>query len=135
ASSRGTPRLGLDQAAERFKRELIAVRPEPENAATGGEADIGMMAKGLATENVRQVHLDDRQLGGVERVEDRDRGVGEGTGVQDDPVGLLARLVDPVDKLALVVGLAEVDLEIERGGAREAALLDIGQRVVAVGRR
>ena len=43
------------------------------------------------------------------RVEDGDRGVGVGAGVEDDAVGLLARLLDPVDQLALRVGLAEVD--------------------------
>ncbi len=81
------------------------------------------------------MHLDDRQIGGVQRVEDRHRGMGQRAGVDDDAVGRLARLMDPIDELAFVVGLAEIDRQIERRGARQAALLDIGQRIIAIGRR
>ena len=45
------------------------------------------------------------------------------------------RLLDPVDELALVVCLPKVDLQIERCGAGEAALLDIGERVASINRR
>ncbi len=81
------------------------------------------------------MHFDDRQIGGVQRVEDRHRGVGQRAGVQDDAVSRLARLVNPVDELALVVGLAEIDRQIERRSPRQATLLEIGQGVVAIGRR
>ncbi len=45
-----------------------------------------------------------------ERVENGNRGMRVGAGVQDDAAGPLPRLLDPVDELALGVGLAEVRL-------------------------
>ena len=94
-----------------------------------------MVAKILAAENIRQMHLDHRQLGGVQRVEDRHRGMRQRAGIEDDAVGQLARLLDPIDQLPLVVRLAELDRQIERVAPRDAALFEIGQRVVPVGRR
>src|ERR1700752_3766219 len=94
-----------------------------------------MMAKALAPEDVRQVPLDDRQPGGGERVEQRDRGMGQRTRVQNDAVGRFARLLDPVDQLPFMIGLPEIDLEAECSGPGGAALLDIAERVLPVYRR
>ena len=44
-------------------------------------------------------------------------------------------LIRSLAKLLDETGLAEIDRQIERFGARQAALLDIGQGVVAIGRR
>ena len=114
--------FGFEQCGERLDRQLVALRPEPADDAGGGKAHIRMMPEALAPEDIRQMHLDDRQVGGIERVEDRDRRMGESAGVEDDAVGGLARLVDPIDQLALVVGLAEIDRQVERRGAGLAAL-------------
>ena len=93
-----------------------------------------MVAKALAPEDVRQVDLDDREFGGEKGVEHSDRSVGQRTRVENNPLGRFAGLLDPVDQLALVIGLAEVDLEAECRGARRAALLDVAERVMAVDR-
>ena len=75
-----------------------------------------MMAKRLARMNVGDVQLDQQHAGALDRVVQRDRGVGVGAGVEDD-AGERARgvraagLVDPVDELALVVRLPEVEDE------------------------
>ena len=45
---------------------------------------------------------------------------------------LVAGLLDPVDQLALVVGLAEVDLEPERLAGLPAVLLDVVERLAAI---
>ena len=136
SSHRGaSPASASIRLAIASKRQLVALRPEPEDAAIRREADIGMMPEALAPEDVGQMHLDDRHVGGLERVVDGDRGMGQRAGVEDDAVGRLARLLDPVDELAFVVGLAEIDRQVERLRARQAALLDIGQRVIAIGRR
>src|ERR1051326_561934 len=103
ASSGGLGRFEFDDAGECLERELVAVGPETADDSAGCEADIGMMAEALAPEDVREMNLDDRQIGGVERVEDRDGGMRQGAGIDDDAVGGLARLVDPVDQHALVV--------------------------------
>src|SRR5215469_2595647 len=78
------------------------------------------------------MYLDDRQLCRGERVEDGDRGVSIGAGIQDDAVGILPRLLDPVDELSLMVRLAEIDAEPERLAAFDAGLLDFGQGLVAI---
>src|SRR5262249_29881825 len=95
-------------------------------------ADIGVVAEGLAPIDVGEMDLDDRQLGGGKRVHERDRGVRVGAGIEDDAVGGLPRLVDPIDKLALVVRLPAVELEAQLGGTLEAGLLDVGERLPAV---
>ena len=87
----GLARFTLDQARDRVERELVALRPQPADHPVGGKADIGMMAKTLAPEDVRQMHLDDRQPGRRERVEYRDRGVGQSSGVENNPLGRFSR--------------------------------------------
>jgi hypothetical protein len=53
-------------------------------------------------------------------------------GVEDDAIGRFTRFMNPIDKLAFVVGLTEIDRQIERRGARETTLLDIGQCIIAI---
>ena len=48
------------------------------------------------------------------------------------PAARRARFVDPVDQLALVVALPEVELEAEFAGEPAAIRLDVGERVAAV---
>ena len=51
------------------------------------------------------------------------------------PSARFARLLDPVDELALVIGLPELDLQVERCGAGQASLLDIGPGIMPINRR
>ena len=71
----------------------------------------------------------------VRGVQHRNRGMGQCACIQNDPVGRFARLLDPVDELAFMIGLPELDLQVERGGARGATLLDVAERVMPVYRR
>src|SRR5262249_19175250 len=89
----------------------------------------------LASKDVGQVNLDNRQRGRRKSVEHRDRGMGQRPGIENDSVRRFARLLDPIDELAFVIALPKIDLEIERRGAGQAARLDIGQRVMTVDRR
>src|SRR5438552_9440122 len=93
-----------------------------------------MMAEALAPKDVRQVDLDDRQPGGEKGVEHRNRSVGQRARVENNSLGRFAGLLDPIDKLTFVIGLAEVDLEVECPGSRRAALLDVAERVMAIDR-
>jgi hypothetical protein len=66
----------------------------------------------LALVDVRDVQLDHRELRSLDRVVQRDRRVRVGTRVVDgaDAVArldLATEVMDPVDQLTLVVGLAE----------------------------
>jgi len=60
--------------------------------------------------------------------------VGQRARVEDDSLGCFTSLLDPIDQLTFVIGLAEVDLEVECCGAGRAALLDVAERVMAVDR-
>ena len=91
-----------------------------------------MMAERLAGVDVREMDLDYRQFRDQQRIAQRDRGVGEAGGVDDDAVGVVARLVDPLDELALVVALAELDRDVELGRALLARDLDVAERLATV---
>ncbi len=76
--------------------------------------------------------LDDRAAQRLQRVVQGDGGVSVAGGVDHQGAGGLARLLHPVDQLALVVGLAELDLESERLRAPLAAGADVLQRIGAI---
>jgi hypothetical protein len=69
------------------------------------------------------MHLDHRELGGLQGIENGDRGVRVGAGVDDDALRLVARLLDPGDELAFVVRLAKLDCKPNGLGACLRALL------------
>ena len=69
---------------------------------------------------------------GQDGVEDRDRRVREGARIDDDAGRLLARLLQPIDDVALVVGLPERDRKSMALGAGAAERLDVGERAAAV---
>src|SRR5690606_40999691 len=94
-----------------------------------------MVSKRLAPVDVRKMYLDHGQLGGAQRVQDGDRGVRVGARVDDDSVGGLARLLDPVDELTLVIRLPELDGETEGGGMLQARLLDVSEGLPPIGCR
>ena len=73
-----------------------------------------------------------RQVRRLQRIVQRDRGMGVGAGIDGDAAGLLARLVDPADEFALDVALAEVDGKAEGRRMLAAARLDVLQRGRAI---
>ena len=73
----------------------------------------GLVTKRLARLRVRDVHLDGWQTSCGNAVSQRHRGVGEAAGIDDDPVETVARLVQPVDELAFLIGLAALDCRSE----------------------
>src|SRR5580704_19059859 len=67
------------------------------------------MAEGFALVDVAHVHLDNRLAEGQKRIKGGNRGVGQTGTVDEQAIGLLACLLDPVDQRAFVVGLTEVE--------------------------
>ena len=115
--------LGLLPAirpCERLDGQFVAVCSEPADHALHGLGDIRMVAKRLARENVRQMHLDGRNGAGEQSVQHGDRRMGEGAGVDDQPCSLGPCLLDPGHELALMVALAEVYRKSKRFGLRLA---------------
>ena len=87
------------------ERLAVAVGPLADHAVRGEVGDHRVAPPLLALVDVREVHLDDRDLEDVERVVDRVAVVRPRARVDDQPVGVAVGVVDPVDVLALVVRL------------------------------
>src|SRR4029079_10081162 len=88
-----------------------------------------MLPVRLAAENVRQMHLYNGQLSRLQGVEQRDRGVRIGAGIENDALRLVACLLHPRDELALPVGLAEVDAQRYGLGARFGLAAHVIERI------
>jgi hypothetical protein len=96
-----------------------------------------MVAKRLATVNVRDMQLDDRNVRALDRVVKGDRGMRVRACIENDAyrlarVMIAASLVYPVDELSFVVGLPAVDGDAELRALLAAQRLDIRQRVLPV---
>lgn len=63
------------------------------------------VAEGFARVDVAQMDFNGRQVCGFQRIVQRNRRVAVGAEIADQPVGEPARLMDPVDEHALMVGL------------------------------
>src|SRR5207237_304941 len=95
--------------------------------------DVGVMAVFLALMNVGDVHLDRRNLHREDGIEDRNRRRRVAGRIDHDAGGIVRlRLMNPVDDLALAVGLAEFDGEIEAARSVAAQLLHLGERGMPV---
>src|SRR4051794_23169305 len=78
------------------------------------------------------MNLDRGQPGDLERVADRPRVVGPRARIQQQPVRVVARLVELLDELALVVALEEPGLQLQLARELLDAELEPGQRHVPV---
>src|SRR3954447_7310321 len=90
------------------------------------------MAKMLARVDVRDVNLDDICIRAGDRIAQSDGSVGIGAGIQDDWRAGGARIMNPGDELAFVIGLAEDKLDAPLLADRSQAGLEIGERVAAI---
>ena len=96
-----------------LERLAVAVDALALHGAGAQVADHGHAAPLLALVDGRQVHLDRRQAGDLERVADRPRVVRPRARVQQDAVLRLAGLVQLLAELALAVRLEERRLEAQ----------------------
>ena len=91
------------------------------------------MPEGLARVHVGQVHLDERDLHREQRVAQRDAGVRETRGIEDDEGDVARRrLVDPADQLGLGVALEGGEPVPGLGGELRHPLVDLLQGHVPV---
>src|SRR5262245_32068032 len=91
-----------------------------------------MVLKRLAREDVRQMNLDARNRASQQRIEQRDRSVGESAGIDNQPRALRSGFLDPGHELAFVVALAKCDRESERCRLALASDAQILERLPAV---
>ena len=85
------------------------------------------MAEFFALVNIGHVHLDHRQFHALQRIVQRDRGVGQSTGIDDDSGRRSGRFLDPVDQIAFVIRLPPVEGETQRLCLGAAHCLDLGK--------
>ena len=91
-----------------------------------------MLPERLSLVHVGNVHLDDRPVEAVQRIEDGDRRMGERRWVYDNPRGALAGPVNPVDDLVFAIALMKLDREAECFAYGPAFCLDVGERLAAI---
>ena len=83
--------------------------------------------------HVAQVHLDERDLHGEQRIAQRDARVGEAGGVEDDEGHVAGRrLVDPRDQLGLGIALERRQVVPGLGGELRHPLVDLVEGDLAV---
>lgn len=78
------------------------------------------------------MHLDGRNPGRLDRILQRDGGMGIGGGVQDNAVLALCRALNGTDQLTLVIALEKIDLHPERLAMGAGCGLDIGERGASI---
>ena len=92
-----------------------------------------MPAKLLAGMDIADMHLNDRRLHREQRVQNRDRCRRVARGIDDKPGRFFRpRIIDPIDDLALVIGLAEDQCKTVSLGRSAAKLFDVGKRRPAI---
>ena len=115
-------------SGQELERLAVAVRALAGDALRGEVGDHGEPPPLLALVHVGQVHLDDRLREQLDGVVDRPAVVRPRRRVEDDAVGHVERLVQPVDVRALVVRLAAADGQAELLAPRVEPRLELAKR-------
>src|SRR4029077_6652678 len=122
----------LWQLAEYEKRHLhcddISIRPQAADHGLRRSRNLGMAVKLIPRVNVRDMNFDDRSFECLQRVDKGDRGERIGCRIDDDRVDRLARGLDYIDQVALVVRLMERERRAEVRCKLLAARLDGRER-------
>ena len=122
----------VDQPRHTLKSKQVALRTAAGDDASRGLRDVRVVPERFAPVHVADVHLDNRELARLQRVEDGDRRVGKGGRIDDHAASPFSRFVYPVDQLEFRVALAELDLEPQLCSRGATLRLNVGQRLVAV---
>lgn len=138
AACQGRPARVL--ACERADPELVACNSESHDDPLCYRRKVGVVAELFTRVNVGDVHLDRGAEGSRDRVREGERSVRVCPGVEHNAhrVSVLDRVsgfVDPVDELALVVALPEIQSQPVLGGSGLAQVLDVAEGRGPVGFR
>ena len=88
----------LEVVEEQVRGESVPIAPEAGHLSEADRGNKRAVAKAFAGMGVRDVYLDDRDWDGFDGVTQGDRGVSVSAGVDDDPGGEPALLVEEVDQ-------------------------------------
>src|SRR5664279_2337425 len=116
------------------KRQLVTDRPEAAEQSNRAARQNCVTPLGLARENVREMQLDERHLGGGECVADREARVRVRAGVDERALRPAAQPENHIDELALAALLRELELDAEFRANLAQPRLDVRECLRAVDR-
>lgn len=123
----------MPQAGGRVQRQCIGAGAEAGDGAARDRGNPALVAEGLAGVGVGEMDLDDRDLDALDGVVEGNGGVGERAGVEEDgEAAARGGLVQPVDEMAFVVGLAQVYAQAKGQGLVGEGIRDAVEGVMAV---
>ncbi len=115
--------------------KFITLRPEANDSADCDIRKIRVLAKRLARVHIADMYFDERQIHGEQGIAQCNARMRECAGIQDDEITGAGSLLDPVYELSLRIALKRGKAVTEIGGLAGEALLDLGQRRIAVDTR
>jgi thiazole synthase len=97
------------------ERQLIAKSTKAANRSFCNRRNETLVPELFARGGIGKMHLDHRCGDRLDRVEQGDRCMGQGAGVDDHRMGLIGRgFVQPVDQMAFMIALPNIDVETQR---------------------
>ena len=113
--------------------EFVAERPKTEQATVCDVTEITIVPKRLSGKGIAQVDLDKRNLNGEKSISQRDTGMREATGVQNDKINTInLSLLDSVDEFMLGITLEASQFMSKVPGQLDAATFNVGKAGSAV---
>src|SRR5579871_3112085 len=131
-AARAGGRSGSSMLLQVVEGHAVAVGAVTDEAGGDEVGKNGRTAPFLALVDVREVHLDERDLEELERVVDRPLVVRPRAGVDDDAVDGVVRVVAPLDELPLVVRLPALHGQLSLTRPLVDPALELGDRQAAV---
>lgn len=108
------------------------MRPETANNSLGGGRYHRGMAEFFPRVDIRNMNFNDRNSNRPHGVMQCDRCMRVGTGIERDTDSFIARFMQPIDQIALMIALAAVDKNAELLTEPNAIRLNVGQCLTAV---
>jgi hypothetical protein len=122
----------VQQVRECFERKPVAHRSQTGDLAKTNRGQQGTVAKLLAGRKVGQVDLNRRQSDSRDSIPQGDTGVSQPASVDDETLGLPARLLYPIDEGAFLVRLEGLYQQPQLTTSPQQILVYFSQRGVAV---
>ncbi len=103
--------------ARRIQRELITQSTKAANASFCNRCDETLVPIFFSRGGIGEMHFNNRSADRLDRIEQAERCMSQCSGVENYRVRIIrSRFVQPVDQMAFMVALANVDVETQRMG-------------------
>ena len=129
---RSRKRAGVEKLRECLERKTVAHGPQPGDLAKTNRGQQGAVAELLAGGKVGQVDFHGRQSDSREGIPQRDAGMSQPASVDDETLGLPARLLYPIDEGAFLIRLKGLHQQPQLTTSQQQIFVDFLQSGVAV---